>query len=154
MLRIRQAKPTEADTLSGLARKSKAYWGYPAHFIELCREELTYSGDQIGNNTCVFYVAEHKQNIVGFYALTDVSKDEITLEALFIAPTNIKQGIGSQLFKHAKRKAIDLGGKSLVIQSDPNALGFYESVGCRVIGQTKSESVAGRYLPLLEIILT
>ena len=41
MLSSRSAKPEEADALSALAFRSKAYWGYGAEFLEACRSELT-----------------------------------------------------------------------------------------------------------------
>jgi hypothetical protein len=36
------------------------------------------------------------------------------------------------------------------IHSDPEAQGFYERMGARLIGKTPSGSIAGRLLPLLQ----
>ncbi|CAH8245865.1 hypothetical protein WJ0W_003100 [Paenibacillus melissococcoides] len=44
---IRKAKPDEAGYLSGLAFRSKAYWGYSHDFMEACRDSLTVSPERI-----------------------------------------------------------------------------------------------------------
>ena len=36
-----------------------------------------------------------------------------------------------------------------MIAADPNAVGFYERAGARVVGEIPSDSIAGRVLPLL-----
>ena len=38
--------PDEAAALSGLALRSKGYWGYDAAFLDACRAELTLTPDQ------------------------------------------------------------------------------------------------------------
>ena len=50
---IRSARPEEAETLSALALRSKAYWGYPADFMEACREELTLTPMTIAVGRCL-----------------------------------------------------------------------------------------------------
>ena len=45
--RVRRAGPGDAAALSSLAFRSKASWGYDIEFMKRCRQELTYSGDDI-----------------------------------------------------------------------------------------------------------
>lgn len=47
----------------------------------------------------------------------------------------------------------ELAGCVLVIQSDPSAEGFYRVRGAQRVGERESASVAGRWLPLLELVL-
>lgn len=41
----------------------------------------------------------------------------------------------------------------MLIQSDPNAKSFYLKVGGQLIGERKSASILGRYLPVFKIDL-
>ena len=97
------------------------------------------------------------------------------LEALFVDPTYVGMGVGAQLFQHAIQKAIprmineDTTKNEvdehqevtttltspvpvivLNIQSDPYAERFYLKQGCINVGQRESESIPGRFLPLLQ----
>ncbi|MEO1669231.1 MAG: GNAT family N-acetyltransferase [Cyanobacteria bacterium J06631_2] len=148
---IRKAKLSESKLLTSLALRSKAYWGYPKEFISACRQELTYSQQDIQNNP--FYVAEINHRVIGFFVLVILSDSEIELEALFIEPAYINQGYGRQLINQAKLVASELGSKVILIQGDPHAKNFYLRVGGKLIGERESTSIPGRYLPVFKIDL-
>ena len=152
-LTIRHANPEEAETLSALALRSKAYWGYSAEFIAACRAELTYSTDQILRDDLHFFTAEHDGSLIGFYALHQLSTDEVELEALFVDPPYIGKGFGRALIDHAKHKATELVAVTLIIQGDPNAERFYRAAGGKLTGRRESASIPGRYLPTFAIAL-
>ena len=59
------------------------------------------------------------------------------------------EGLGNELMTHAKEKAKSLGMAALEIRSDPNAVGFYEHMGAKQMGDVASGSVPGRFLPKL-----
>lgn len=149
--KIRQAQLSESEFLSSLALRSKAYWNYSKEFIVACRQELTYSQQDIQNNH--FYVAEINCQVVGFFALERLSANEIELEALFVDLTYIKQGYGRQLIAKAKLIARELGCTTIIIQGDPNTKKFYLKVGGKLVGKRESASISGRYLPIFEINL-
>jgi len=46
------------------------------------------------------------------------------------------RGIGRALFKHALEQARKLGHRTLKIEADPNAEGFYKRMGARHVGAT------------------
>lgn len=150
---IRSAATTEAGLLSALAMRSKAYWGYSSEFLEACRAELSYSPDQIESSKLMFTVAEVAGAVTGFYALEQLSPTEFELEALFVDPNHIGKGVGLALIEHAKSTAAKLGGKSLIIQGDPNAASFYQAAGGVHTGQRESGSIAGRLLPVFTVQL-
>lgn len=77
----------------------------------------------------------------------------IELEHLFVEPETMGAGVGRALLEHACSRAAELGGCVLVIQSDPSAEGFYRVRGAQRVGERESASVAGRWLPLLELVL-
>jgi hypothetical protein len=56
--------------------------------------------------------------------------------------------------EHAKNSIIESGGKSLIIQSDPDAVIFYRAAGGKLIGEQDSLSIPDRKLPLFSIELS
>ncbi|WJG10053.1 GNAT family N-acetyltransferase [Aliiglaciecola sp. LCG003] len=154
MNHIRSAYPSEAQCLTELAFRSKALWGYTSDFMDTCRDELSHTPAQIEDKESVYNVVEIGGKLAGFYKLEQFQQPKILLEALFVEPCYIGQGIGRALFEHAKHSASRLGGLALEVQSDPNAQEFYQHVGMTVIGQQQSASIAGRFLPTLAMPLT
>ncbi len=149
--KLRRAAGRDADALSALAFRAKAHWDYDANFMASCKDELSYSREQFdvaGNRT---YVYERDGQAVAFYVLEQKEHSGIELEALFVEPDCIGQGIGSYLLRHAQAEAALLGAHRLIIQSDPNAAGFYLAAGAVAMGQRESGSIAGRMLPLFEL---
>ena len=94
------------------------------------------------------YVLESSQGVIGMYRLLH-ALPQGTLEDLWLDPNAIGSGLGRRLFDHALATAATLGMSSLLIESDPNAEGFYLAMGAARIGQRASAS--GRLLPLLAI---
>lgn len=148
---LRSASPAEAACLSDLAIRSKAHWGYTEAFLDACRAELSYSPRQIEDDSVDFVVGMVGDTVAGFYALKKLSGSEFELEALFVEPNFIGQGIGRALLDHAKSTVVRDGGKRIVIQGDPHAEKFYRSAGGRLTGYRNSESIRGRKLPLFTI---
>lgn len=147
----RQAMPSEAAALTALARRSKTYWGYSEEFMRACEEELTYSPQEIENEEFTFVVGEADGVVGGFYALRRISSSDYELEALFVEPRLIGQGLGRTLVEHGKRTVRSLGGAALIIQGDPHAEDFYRAAGGQRIGTRESGSIPDRDLPLFRI---
>lgn len=153
MLTFRPAKPAEADLLSALALRSKAHWGYSPEFLQACKDELTYTADEVQSDRFLFVVAEMEATRAGFYALTRLSRVEVEFEALFVDPAFIGRGYGRALMDHAKTRASSWGASRMIIQGDPNAEAFYRAAGGVLSGRRESGSIRGRYLPLFTIDL-
>ncbi|MEM7561621.1 MAG: GNAT family N-acetyltransferase [Pseudomonadota bacterium] len=151
---IREAVAEDAEVLSRLAIRSKAYWGYSSEFMNACIDELTVTRSYIEHFDFHYQVAVSEETIVGFYALENFSGDEIELGALFVDPDYIGKGVGQALIENAKKHAIDLGARQLNIQGDPNAERFYRAAGAILTGSKASASIPDRYLPTFKISLT
>jgi GNAT superfamily N-acetyltransferase len=81
-------------------------------------------------------------------ATTD--KRRVRLEHLWVIPQAMGCGIGRSLFTHAIQVAQELGFQELVIESDPNAAGFYLLMGVvRVGGRVTELEGDRRELPIL-----
>ena len=148
-LEIRPASPADADALSRLAMRSKAHWGYSQAFMDACREELTYSAQQLDAAGRHFVLAFNGEDLAGFYALEDQRNDRIELGAMFVDPGLIGTGVGRRLMQHAIDHASRLGARWLEIVADPHALAFYQAAGAVQSGECASASIPGRMLPRL-----
>lgn len=144
--------PRSADcaALTDLCLRSKAHWGYSDAFIEACRTELSVTPAQL--TEWQGQVAERSGQILGLVQIS-IEGQSAWLEKLFVDPTAMGQGIGRAFMVWAALAARLDGACRLVIDSDPNAEGFYRSVGARRVGHEKSASIPGRYLPRLHLEL-
>lgn len=150
---IREAVGTEAGTLSSLAFRSKAHWGYSIEFMAACRAELTYSAEQVESPEFDFLVAEINGKAEGFYALRRLDGTSAELDALFVRPAAIGAGLGKTLMTHCKNLARERGFLEISIQGDPNAEAFYLAAGAVACGYRESASIRGRHLPVFKIAL-
>jgi ribosomal protein S18 acetylase RimI-like enzyme len=143
---IRSARPSEADLLTGIALRAKASWGYDEDYITVFRRLVAFSLTQVSEGD--FQVLEHDGALLGFYELR--AKPPI-LEHLWVEPSAHGRGIGRALVEHALRRARTLGAEALEVESEPHAVGFYQRLGFRRIGERESTIQAGTRLPLLSI---
>jgi GNAT superfamily N-acetyltransferase len=148
---IRRARPAEGGALSALALRSKAHWGYDAEFLAACRDDLTLTTDEIMTSTV--YVCDGVDDPLGFYRLVLLGDGVAELDALFVEPVAMGQGVGRRLWQHAVATARELECSEMVWQSDPQAEGFYLAMGARRAGESESTVMPGRMLPLMRIRL-
>ena len=144
-------QPLDAKKLTEIALQSKAYWGYPAVQIESWKEELTITPNMFEHIVIHKYLIDTE--IAGFYILENTQPHSASLAFLFVAPQFIKQGIGKQLVVHVIEYSLKNNYTFLKVLSDPNAAGFYKKYGFKVISQ-KQSSIAGRFLPAMELRLS
>ena len=151
MILIRPALPEEANVLSKIALSAKAHWGYPKRWIEIWTPLLTFSPEYFEENESWVAVRENKP--IAFYTLQE-KHGNAWIEDLWVLPEYIGQGVGRQLFLDAIARARQMGYKTLQLEADPNAVGFYEKMGMRKIGERHSD-VDGqpRILPIMEMEL-
>ncbi len=137
-LTIRRARPDEADRLTALALAAKQHWGYPDHWIEAWRDDLTFTPAFVAAHPV--YVAVDEEDIpVACYALVPSGGPEIQLEHVWVHPLRIGQGLGRRLFDHAAQTAAALRGEALLIDSDPNAEAFYRRMGAERVGALRAD---------------
>ena len=113
--------------------------------------QLTFSPEYFEENES--WAAEMDNVPIAFYTLLE--KDgNAWVENLWVSPNYIGKGVGKHLFLHALERSRQRGYKIVRLEADPNALGFYEKMGMRKIGERVSE-VEGqpRILPVMEIQL-
>lgn len=68
MVKVRAARPAEAEDLTGLVMRSKAHWGYDAAFLAACAPELRIRAGDVTARRVV--VAENgRGEVVGVASL-------------------------------------------------------------------------------------
>lgn len=151
-MNIRRAQEPDAAELTRIAHEAKRHWGYPERWIELWRDDLTFSPDFIAANEV--YLAEDGGEALGCYGLL-AGTPHWTLEHFWIRPAAMGKGLGRRLFEHARAVAVEAGASVLEIDSDPNAVEFYLRMGAIKMGEVVSQ-VDGqpRVRPLLHLRLT
>ena len=138
-IRLRRARPDEAERLSDIACQSKAHWGYPAEQVERWRGTfLSLTADYIAAHS-VWAAVDGADCPVAFAALERSSGGDV-LEHLWVLPAFIGMGIGRCLFRQVASES-----PSFTFTSDPHADDFYRRMGARVIGATASD-YQGRWL--------
>jgi GNAT superfamily N-acetyltransferase len=114
--------------------------------MEACRKELSIELRDLRSTT--IGVAEQHGRLVGV-AQVKVRGSEADLLKLFVEPTTLRSGIGSDLFAWASDSAVSQGADRLLIEADPDAAPFYRRMGAQDIGSAASGSMLGRMLPKL-----
>jgi GNAT superfamily N-acetyltransferase len=146
-VRLRAARPDEAEALTALALRSKAHWGYPADFLEACRDELTVTPAACGE-----VVVAEAGAVLGFAQLAGAG-ERVELVALFVEPAAIGTGVGRVLFDDACARTRARGAVVLWWDADPHAEEIYRRLGGVTVGRAPSGSVPGRTLPRMELAL-
>jgi ribosomal protein S18 acetylase RimI-like enzyme len=132
-----------------LAFRAKASHGYDAAFMEACRAELTVTSGDFAKRA--FWAAEDIEGlVVGFAGLWPAIDGSAEVDPLYVEPAIQSMGIGRSLWAELEAHARETGAKRIVLDSDPHAVGFYERMGCSVVGEAPSGSIPGRMLPHME----
>lgn len=148
--RVRRALPQEADALTTLAHRSKAHWGYEPAMLARFVEEIGVTRAEIEQDE-VWVVEDVRGRPLGFCRL--VPGDPAVLEDLWVEPEEIGRGRGADLWDVAVDLARSQGATALELDADPNAVGFYERMGARRVGETPSSIIPGRSLPRMRFEL-
>jgi GNAT superfamily N-acetyltransferase len=143
-VRLRPARTDECDLLGRIAVASKGHWGYDQAFLEACRPALAVFEDEVPD----IVVAERDGAVAGWYRLAGEPPDGL-LDDLWVRPDVIGTGLGRLLWTDAVRTARRRGLRTLLIEADPHAEGFYRAMGAERAGEVASGTIAGRTLPLM-----
>lgn len=134
---IRNARPDEALALDGLQRRSSDVW-------EEYRAQLAAYPDAIEPPHAaiaegrVRVATDATGSIVGFYVVLPIEHDRCELDDLFVEPALMRQGVGRKLVRDLVDRARASGARHVDVIANPNALGFYTSVGFAVTGNAST----------------
>ncbi len=146
---IRALKKGESGSLSEIAFKAKKYWGYKREWMEAWSVDLTVKEEEI--DSWLGLGVETEGKLIAF-GMVKVEGEKGDLEHLWVLPEYMGVGIGKKLFKALIDQIRSRNVSGLEILSDPNAVGFYEKMGARVMGE-QATKIAGRKLPKMELAI-
>ena len=142
---IRKARVDDADALTKIAFLSKQANGYDDAFMAACADDLRVTPQAISEGD--IWVAE-TDRAVGFVCLTvEHDGDTGTVSLFFIDPESQGRGIGRLLWQSLLKAAQTKGLRMLTLDSDPDAEGFYRTLGFKTVGRVPSSAIPGRTLP-------
>lgn len=157
---IRRVKPAEADILTEISLKSKAYWNYPESFFGTWLPELTITSQYVEDN--MVHAVQLGERLVGYYSLVLLQHDREAagevlacgywLEHMFVLPRWIGRGYGTAMMDHLRALCRTRGIDTLKVLADPNARQFYEKTGWRFLRDYPS-TIPGRTTPMLQLAL-
>lgn len=149
-LSVRNARPGECEALTAIARRAKASHGYPDAWLAAWREELSFDAAYLARH--VVLVAEDAGVPLDVAAL-EREGEAGQIAHLRVAPDAQRWGAGAALLRALVERARALGIVDLRIVSDPNAVGFYERQGARVVGSAPAPMPGAemRVLPVLAL---
>lgn len=145
-MHLRSAIPQDAKMLTEIVIISKSYWGYSKEFIKQCEQDLTIDANYI--NESFVFVLENRNELIGFISFERLDYDY--LDFFYVKSAQIGRGYGRLLWSQAIEKASEIGIKSFMIVSDPNAKGFYKKMGATYFGGVASTVFKDRNLPLMK----
>ncbi|HXC53395.1 MAG TPA: GNAT family N-acetyltransferase [Candidatus Limnocylindrales bacterium] len=151
-LTIRPAIADEVESLSAVARESKAHWGYPDETIESWHDDLTLTIGEL--DELVVQVATINGEIAGFYALMPSTGESWSLEHFWVLPQYMHRGVGRALLAHALTTAFDRNAAGVVVDADPNAENFYVRCGARRVGEISAPIAGDPYRVRPQLIFT
>lgn len=146
-MKVEKAKITDAEKLTSLTLKSKAYWNYAEEQIEKWRPELTITAAYIDKNEMYKLIIDDQ--LIAYYAYFRLDKGKVKLDNMFITPEFIGMGYGKLLMMDFMNRVKPSGYTKIMLDADPNAKGFYEKLGFSAVGRIKS-SMSNRFLPVME----
>ena len=151
-IRVRSAEASDAQALTRLVVRAKAFWGYPKEWMEEWREELTVTSDYVVQHRVV--LAEAEQRLVALYGL-ELRTDVAHLEHLWVEPAHIGSGLGRKLLALACEDARNNGYTVIEFVADPHAEGFYLRQGAIRIGEIRGHVLGNpRVLPTMQLVLS
>jgi predicted N-acetyltransferase YhbS len=134
--RVRTARVDDAAELTQIAVRATRHDGYDDDAISRFMPALKVNLALVAAGLVL--VAEDEQGVpLGYAALRPTGMGGlILLEGIFVDPVCSRSGVGTRLFAAAVEHSSKLAGNVILINSNPNSVGFYARLGAIRIGMT------------------
>lgn len=144
---IRAATAADGERLREIAVAAKGHWGYPPSRVLEWAAAYDFSAAALASREVLVAVSGGRP--VAWAGLLAPVDDVALLDDLWVEPPSMGGGIGRALFQEAVRRAGELGATSVEWETEPNAIGFYERMSGRRLGERVSEW--GRPLAVMSV---
>ena len=133
---LRSAHTNDLDVLRDVYRRASLSNDRDRDVLLAHPDALDFAGDAIEDGRTI--VAELDAQPVGFATFGRPEGGVVELEDLFVDPDAQRRGIGRALVAGAGFLAGRAGGRRIDVTANPDALGFYASVGFLVVGEAET----------------
>jgi len=137
-LRIRTARPDDAEALRELHRAASYVW-------EEDREQLDAHPELFGVDPDALAAGQVRVAVltdgspIGFATVRPARHRECVLEDLFVEPVAMRAGVGRALVEDAAARASADGQTTMSVVAASRTLGFYERLGFVVEGDAATQ---------------
>ncbi|NUS37935.1 MAG: GNAT family N-acetyltransferase [Lysobacter sp.] len=145
---IRRAVGADADALTALTQRSRAYEGRYRAILE----GYAITAAQVARDAC-HAAFDEDGGLLGYYSLVhDRVAGDAELDLLFVDDAAQGRGVGALLFAHMRKTARALGAHRVRIVSHPPAEPFYLRMGAVRVGEQPPRGRVAWARPLLELV--
>ena len=130
---IRPGSLGEQEQLEALQRRASLIWDEDRANILAHPDAIEVPAEHLAAGWV--RVAVRNGTIVGFATLLPTGHGAGELDALFVEPDLMRQGIGHELIADLATVAREHGLRRIEVTGNPNALRFYEREGFVVVGE-------------------
>ncbi len=148
-LKLRPPRAAEGERLREIAIAAKSHWGYERDQVLAWVADGDFS--PAGLRAKAFVVADVAGTAIAFASLVERGESWI-LDDLWVDPAWIGRGVGTKLFEECAERARRGGASRLEWEAEPNAVGFYERLGAKHLGESEPTSF-GRTVPVMGVEL-
>lgn len=148
---LRPARADERDHLDDICYRAKAHWGYDDAFMASVRDQIRVSPEAIALGRA-WVAVDARDLAIGVVQVDRLDARTADLTLMFVDPAGMRTGIGRALFGKALDLARETGARELLIDSDPQAAGFYSAMGAVRIASAPT-GYQGRLLPRFSLRL-
>lgn len=148
-LTLKRPEIEDLPRMNALIVASKQSWGYSATEMALWLNDIQATAADLHNKE--YWLAENiAGQLVFVYSIAAISHTQYTLEDLWVTADLKGRGLGRRAFDHLLANLNEKQAKLLSICADPNAEGFYLSMGAVKVDEQDS-AIDNRKLPILQI---
>lgn len=128
---IRPARVEEIPVLIDVQRSASLIWDAYRAELEAHPEAIDVPAEPVRSGAVRVVTDEHDRPI-GFSTVTRRG-DAVELDGLFVVPSQMRRGLGSELVADLVRRARDAGVRRIEVDANPGAVPFYERHGFRQV---------------------
>ena len=136
-IEYRDAGADDFELLKSICIQGKGYWGHSEEWLGELATFFEVNWDYVARGWIRLICL--KGRVIGFYGFELDGEGKPKLDHLWLLPEFIGKGIGrivwSEVLEHARRDGFD----SFILDSDPDAAGFYLKMGAVKIGEVWNE---------------
>lgn len=144
---LRAAKADDLMFINGIIETAVMSWELPERVKRLSLPNYRYAADHFDTLSLHLALEKETGDVLGVMACgapaeEDVPADRtaLLLHGIYVDPVNHREGIGKKLVAHAVKAARKADVEGVLVKAQPDALGFFESVGFERLPVTDPET--------------